>query len=109
MTLTITKINKTFGEKHVLKNVSFSVASGKALGYLGRNGAGKTTTIRILTDIFRADSGEVLLDGAPINYATTRIGYLPEERGLYPKSKVADQMTYIGELRGMSAAAAKKA
>jgi len=108
MELRVEGICKSFGDKQVLKEVSFTVNGGEALGYLGRNGAGKTTTIRILTDIFRSDKGEVLLDGKHVDYNTVRMGYLPEERGLYPKSKVGEQMTYIGELRGMSRAAAKK-
>jgi ABC-2 type transport system ATP-binding protein len=108
MELQVTGLNKSFGDKHVLKDVSFRVEGGRALGLLGRNGAGKTTTIRILTDIFRADSGRVLIDGQPINYNKVRIGYLPEERGLYPKVKVGAQMTYIGRLRGMTAEAAKQ-
>jgi len=106
--LRVEKICKSFGTKQVLKDISFTVTSGEALGYLGRNGAGKTTSIRILADIFRADSGEILLDGKPINRTKVRMGYLPEERGLYPKSKVGDQMVYIAELRGMKRAAAKK-
>ena len=101
MELQVNKICKSFGSKQVLKNISFTVNSGEALGYLGRNGAGKTTSIRILTDIFRADSGEILLDGKPIDRTKVRMGYLPEERGLYPKSKVGEQMIYIAELRGM--------
>jgi len=108
MQLQVKNINKSFGDNHVLKDISFTVTSGEAFGYLGRNGAGKTTSIRILTDIFRADSGEILLDGAPINRREIRMGYLPEERGLYPKSKVGEQMIYIAELRGMKRAAAKK-
>ena len=108
MSLRIEKINKSFGSKQVLKNVSFSVNRGEALGYLGRNGAGKTTTIRIMADIFRADSGELLLDEKPIDHKKIRLGYLPEERGLYPKTKVGEQMIYIGELRGMKRQEAKK-
>jgi len=108
MELIVENMNKSFGTKQVLKNISFSVKSGEALGYLGRNGAGKTTTIRILTNIFHADSGRVLLDGKPIDHRKIRLGYLPEERGLYPKAKVGEQMIYIAELRGMNRAAAKK-
>jgi len=108
MELCLENICKSFGKKEVLKNVSFTVKSSVALGYLGRNGAGKTTTIRIMSDIFRADSGRVLLDGVPMNHDKVRLGYLPEERGLYPKSKVGEQMIYIGRLRGMDGATAKK-
>ena len=108
MELLVESLCKSFGDRQILKDVGFSVTAGEALGYLGRNGAGKTTTIRILTDIFRADSGRVLLDGKPIDYGKVRLGYLPEERGLYPKAKVGEQMMYIGELRGMSRRSAKK-
>ena len=108
MELRVEKICKSFGAKQVLKEISFSAVGGEALGYLGRNGAGKTTTIRILTDIFRADSGQVLLNGKAIDYSKVRMGYLPEERGLYPKAKVGEQMIYIGELRGMNRTDAKR-
>ena len=107
MELQVKNLCKSFGEKQILKDISFTVKSGEALGYLGRNGAGKTTSIRILADIFRADSGEILLDGKPFDRKKTRIGYLPEERGLYPKSKVGEQMVYIAELRGMNRTDAK--
>lgn len=102
MKLEVKNIVKSFEEKEVLHGVSFSVESGRALGLLGRNGAGKTTTIRILMDIFHANSGEVLLDGKPFTPSGKSIGYLPEERGLYPKKTVIEQMTYLGRLRGLS-------
>ncbi len=102
MLLEAKKLNKSFGEKHVLKDVEFSVKSGQALGLLGRNGAGKTTTIRILMDVFGADSGEILLDGKPIDHKSVTKGYLPEERGLYPKKKIGDQLVYLARLKGMS-------
>ena len=86
----------------MLHGISFEVQSGRALGLLGRNGAGKTTTIRILMDVFRANSGEVLLDGEKFNQRKHLIGYLPEERGLYPKKKVIEQMVYLGRIRGIS-------
>ena len=102
MTLELRNINKSFGEKHVLKGVSFTAESGKAFGLLGRNGAGKTTSIRILMNVFPANSGEVLIDGKPIDYDKIKIGYLPEERGLYPKKLIIDQLIYFAELKGMS-------
>lgn len=102
MKLEIKNITKSFGEANVLKGISFSVESGKALGLLGRNGAGKTTTIRILMDVFHADSGEITLDGKPFEPRKVQIGYLPEERGLYPKRKVLEQMIYLAMLRGVS-------
>ena len=109
MRLTLHNIFKSFGEKEVLKGISFSAESGRAFGLLGRNGAGKTTTIRILMDVFGADAGEVSIDGKPINYNNIRIGYLPEERGLYPKKKIIDQLAYFGELHGMKRQEAVKA
>lgn len=102
MKLEIKDITKSFGDKQVLHGISFEVQSGRALGLLGRNGAGKTTTIRILMDVFRANSGEVLLDGEKFNQRKHLIGYLPEERGLYPKKKVIEQMVYLGRIRGIS-------
>lgn len=108
MELQMLNVNKAFGEKQALAGVSFRVRGGQALGLLGRNGAGKTTAIRILADIFRADSGQVLQDGQPINRKTTGIGYLPEERGLYQKIKVKDQLLYLGKLRGLPAREAER-
>ena len=109
MILELKNIEKSFGEKKVLTGVSFRVEGGKAFGLLGRNGAGKTTSIRILMDVFPANSGEVLIDGKPINYNKVGIGYLPEERGLYPKKIIIDQLTYFAELKGMSHRDAVKA
>ena len=106
MILELKNIEKSFGEKKVLTGVSFKAEGGKAFGLLGRNGAGKTTSIRILMDVFPANSGEVLIDGQPINYNKIGIGYLPEERGLYPKKIIIDQLTYFAELKGMSHKAA---
>lgn len=102
MKLEVKDITKSFGDKQVLHGISFEVQSGRALGLLGRNGAGKTTTIRILMDVFRANSGEVLLDGEKFNQRKHLIGYLPEEIGLYPKKKVIEQMVYLGRIRGIS-------
>ena len=101
MLLELKNINKSFGEKKVLKGVSFVAESGKAFGLLGRNGAGKTTSIRILMNVFPADAGEVLTDGKPIDYDKISLGYLPEERGLYPKKLIIDQLVYFAELKGM--------
>ena len=109
MILELKNIDKSFGEKEVLKGVSFTAEGGKAFGLLGRNGAGKTTSIRILMDVFPANSGEVLIDGKPIDYDKVGIGYLPEERGLYPKKLIIDQLVYFAELKGMSAKDAVKA
>ncbi|WP_347915889.1 ABC transporter ATP-binding protein, partial [Clostridium saudiense] len=97
-----------FSGNEVLHGISFSVESGKALGLLGRNGAGKTTTIRILMDVFKCDSGEILIDGKPFIPKNHQIGYLPEERGLYPKKKVTEQIIYLASLRGISKKEAKE-
>lgn len=102
MKLEVKEIRKSFGEKEVLHGVSFEVESGKALGLLGRNGAGKTTTIRILMDVFHANSGEIRIDGKKFVPSEYQIGYLPEERGLYPKRTVMEQMVYLAQLRGLN-------
>ena len=109
MILELRNIEKSFGDKKVLTGVSFKAEGGKAFGLLGRNGAGKTTSIRILMDVFPANSGEVLIDGQPIDYNKIGIGYLPEERGLYPKKIIMDQLTYFAELKGMGRKEAVKA
>ncbi|WP_343348929.1 ABC transporter ATP-binding protein [Terrisporobacter petrolearius] len=108
MRLDVREIRKSFSENEVLHGISFSVESGKALGLLGRNGAGKTTTIRILMDVFKANSGEILIDGKKFEPRNYQIGYLPEERGLYPKKKVTEQIVYLAQLRGISAKNAKE-
>lgn len=106
MELELREISKSFGEKNVLREVSFTAKGGQAFGLLGRNGAGKTTTIRILMDVFPADGGSILIDGKPIDYSKIKIGYLPEERGMYPKKKIIDQLVYFAELKGMQRRAA---
>ena len=108
MQLELNNIKKSFGEKEVLRGISFKAESGKAFGLLGRNGAGKTTTIRILMNVFPADEGKILIDGKPIDHKSIGIGYLPEERGLYPKKLIIDQLVYFAELKGMSARDAVK-
>ncbi len=102
MILELQNIEKSFGEKKVLSGVSLRADGGKAFGLLGRNGAGKTTTIRILMDVFPAEAGQVLINGRTIDYRQIQIGYLPEERGLYPKKLVIDQLVYFAQLKGMS-------
>ena len=101
MKLELKDIHKSFDGKEVLKGINFSVESGRALGLLGRNGAGKTTSIRIIMDIFRANAGEVLLDGKLFEPSKKQVGYLPEERGMYPKKTVLEQMVYFARLRGL--------
>lgn len=107
MELTISHLQKSFTGKQVLKDLCLQAESGSALGLLGRNGAGKTTTIRILLDLFPADGGEILLDGKPIDQTKIRFGYLPEEKGLYPKKKILDQLIYFAQLKGMAYSDAK--
>lgn len=109
MLLELKNIDKSFGEKQVLKGVSFAAESGKAFGLLGRNGAGKTTSIRILMNVFPANHGQILLDGKPIDYDNISFGYLPEERGLYPKKLIIDQLVYFAQLKGMKYKEAVKA
>ena len=101
---------KSFGEKVALDNVSLEIPEGGIYGLLGPNGAGKTTLIRIINRIAIPNGGEVLFRGAPITQADVeKIGYMPEERGLYRKMKVGDQAMYLAQLKGMSAGAAQKA
>ena len=108
MKLEIRNLKKSFGDTEVLHGISFTVESGTALGLLGRNGAGKTTTIRILMDVFKGNGGTILLDGKPFDPGKRQIGYLPEERGLYPKKTVSEQLIYLGMLRGLGAKKAKE-
>lgn len=108
MRLEVRDLQKSFGEKEVLHGISFSIESGKALGLLGRNGAGKTTTIRILMDVFKANAGTITMDGKPFHPRDFQIGYLPEERGLYPKKGVQEQILYLAALRGLDGRTAKK-
>ncbi|MEU4380986.1 ABC transporter ATP-binding protein [Micromonospora echinofusca] len=100
-------VDRSFGDRRVLQNVSFDVAAGRMTGFVGGNGAGKTTTMRIILGVLAADAGEVTWRGAPLTReARRRFGYMPEERGLYPKMSVRDQIAYLGRLHGMTAAAA---
>src|SRR5574344_35292 len=102
-------ICKNFGEKVALDNVSISIPSGKIFGLLGPNGAGKTTLIRIINRITIPNSGEVLFNENPITQDDVeKIGYMPEERGLYRKMKVGDQAMYLAQLKGMNAHDAQK-
>ena len=99
----VNNISKCFGQKKALDSVSLSIPDGIIYGLLGPNGAGKTTLIRILTGITMPDTGEALLDSHRITLNDARlIGYMPEERGLYKKMKVGEQLTYLARLRGMS-------
>jgi ABC-2 type transport system ATP-binding protein len=96
-------VSKSFAEKDVIKEISFSVDRGEIFGLLGPNGAGKTTVTRLLLDIIRPEKGEISVFGAPLNFAAKeKIGYLPEERGLYRKAKILDTLVYLAELKGIS-------
>ncbi|HDR7624978.1 TPA: ATP-binding cassette domain-containing protein [Bacillus mycoides] len=108
MSLEIRNLNKSFGEYQAVKNLNISLRGGEILGLLGRNGAGKTTTIRMILGLLNKDSGEILWDGKRFSRKEVSIGYLPEERGLYPKMNIVDQLVYFGQLEGMTATAAKQ-
>lgn len=103
-------LSKRFGEITALDGCSFSVAPGRMLGFLGPNGAGKTTAMRSVFGLVALDAGRVTWGGAPIDEAIRRtFGYMPEQRGLYPRMKVRDQLVYLGELHGMRVRAALEA
>ncbi len=94
-------ITRSFGDRRVLDDVSFTVASGRLTGFVGANGAGKTTTMRIILGVLAPEAGTVTVDGQPIDAVQRRsFGYMPEERGLYPKMKVVEQVAYLARLHG---------
>ncbi|MGB4594945.1 MAG: ATP-binding cassette domain-containing protein [Anaerolineaceae bacterium] len=102
-TITVDKINKTFGQLKAVDNVSFEVNPGEIFGLIGPNGSGKTTSIRIMLDIYKADSGSVTILGGPMNEdKKNQIGYLPEERGLYQDIQLEKCLVYMATLKGMS-------
>ena len=108
--LEIDGISKRYGDLVALENLTFDVRGGELFGFVGRNGAGKTTTMRIVLGVLGADDGEVRWGGVPLDFATRRrIGYMPEERGLYPKMRLSEQLVYLGELHGMPGADARRA
>jgi len=101
-TVEVLQVNKSFKGVKVVDSVSFAIKQGEILGMVGPNGAGKTTTIRMLMDIIKPDSGEIKIFGEPINEdVKNRIGYLPEERGLYKKLTVTDSLYYLAALKNM--------
>jgi ABC-2 type transport system ATP-binding protein len=107
--LDIRGVTKSYGARQVLTDVSFTVADGRMTGFVGANGAGKTTTMRIILGVLSPDSGTVLIDGVPVTANDRRrFGYMPEERGLYPKMKVAEQLIYLARLHGLSPASARR-
>lgn len=109
MTLQIKNLRKEFGNHVAVDDLSFSLEKGQVLGLLGRNGAGKTTTIKMILDLLTPTKGEITWNGKKLSASGVTIGYLPEERGLYTKSKVIDQLRYFGKLEGMSTSEVNKA
>ena len=109
MTLSINQLGKQYGGKYVVDNVTLEVKAGEAFGLLGGNGAGKTTTIRSVLGLLEYDRGDVLWNGKPFLENRPSVGYLPEERGLYPKETVSEQLTYLARLEGMKKSDAQKA
>ncbi|MGK5530478.1 ABC transporter ATP-binding protein [Streptomyces sp. URMC 129] len=108
--LEIDGVDKAFGEKRALDGVSFTVPAGRIVGFVGNNGAGKSTTMRIVMGLTALDGGAVRWDGRPLDSAARRrIGYMPEERGLYPRMRVLEQLAYLGRLSGHSPAGAAAA
>ncbi|MGQ0540419.1 MAG: ABC transporter ATP-binding protein, partial [Blastocatellia bacterium] len=109
VTLRVQNASKRFGDFTAVEDLSFDVRSGRVFGFLGPNGAGKTTTIRMIVGITVPDEGSIELFGERITpQLQNRIGYLPEERGLYKKMKIGDQLRYFAELKGVSSAVAEK-
>ena len=107
-TLEIDHLNKSYGSLRALKDMTFDVRSGEIFGFVGSNGSGKTTTMRIVLGVLHSDGGEVRWKGAKLDLdARRRVGYMPEERGLYPKMKVGEQLIYLARLHGMNAADAR--
>ena len=107
--LTVTSVTRTFGDRTVLDQVSFSVRPGRMTGFIGANGAGKTTAMRIILGVLAADSGSVKLGGVDLTLPVRRrFGYMPEERGLYPKMKIAEQLVYLGRIHGLDVATARR-
>jgi ABC-2 type transport system ATP-binding protein len=108
--LTLQGLTKRYGDVVALDGLDLEVPGGELFGFVGRNGAGKTTAMRIILGVLSADAGEVRFGGTPLTFeARRRIGYLPEERGLYPKMRLADQLAYLAELHGMAPTAARVA
>ena len=105
----VQNVKKAFGRKIAVNDVSFRVRGGEVFGLLGPNGAGKTTTIRMILDIFKPDAGKIEVFGEPIKpVSADRIGYMPEERGLYPEMRVLDCLVHLGSLKGVPRAAARE-
>ncbi|MEZ0447067.1 ABC transporter ATP-binding protein [Cellulomonas sp. ICMP 17802] len=108
--LTMESLNKSYGDLRALRDLSMEVRAGEIVGFVGSNGAGKSTTMRIVLGVLEADSGEVRWDGRPVDLdVRRRIGYMPEERGLYPRMKVGDQLVYLARLHGLDTRSARTA
>lgn len=108
--LAVDGVSKRYGDTVALRDMAFEVQAGEIFGFVGSNGAGKTTTMRIMLGVLAADAGEVRWDGAPVTLETrSRIGYMPEERGLYPRMRVGEQLEYLARLHGLGRAAAVRA
>ena len=100
--LEVRELARRYGDVVALDGMSFTVEPGQLFGFVGPNGAGKTTTMRIILGVLEPDAGEVRWRGEPVDLATrTRFGYMPEERGLYPKMRVRDQLAYFATLHGL--------
>lgn len=108
MSLSVENVSKKFGEKLVVDNISFEAKEPGVFGLLGTNGAGKTTTIRMILNIVKKDSGAIKWNNKPVSEQIRSFGYLPEERGLYPKVKISEQLMYFAKLRGVNPQKAKK-
>ncbi len=102
MGLELKNVTKTYGEKTVVDNISFNMQKPGVFGLLGTNGAGKTTTIRMILGIIKKDSGKITWNEKQVERKYVNFGYLPEERGIYPKTKIYDQLMYFAELKGMN-------
>ena len=108
MGLKLENVSKTFVGKQAVDSISFEVDKPGVFGLLGTNGAGKTTTIRMLLGIIKKDTGEITWNGKPVERKSVNFGYLPEERGVYPKTKIYDQLMYFAKLKGMNKTDADK-
>ena len=108
MGLVVQNVKKSYGDKTVVNGISFEMNHPGVFGLLGTNGAGKTTTIRMILGILKKDSGEINWNGKKVERKNVNFGYLPEERGIYPKIKIIDQLTYFAKLKGMKEAPAKE-
>lgn len=108
--LEVDGVHKSYGNRRAVHDMTFDICAGELFGFVGSNGAGKTTTMRIILGVLTPDAGEVRWLGRPVDLAARRqFGYMPEERGLYPRMKVGEHLRYLGELHGLPAAAAKTA